>query len=112
MTSEARKQYKRDWVKQNRKDNPDYYRDKQARTIKERKQWYKDYKANQSCERCGFSHPAALQFHHRDPKTKKHQVCRMVSSGHSVKAILAEIAKCEVLCANCHHIEHYGETFD
>jgi len=33
----------------------------------------------------------------------------MIRSGRSVKAMLAEIGKCVVLCSNCHQIEHYKE---
>ena len=57
------------------------------------------------CARCGYrEHPAALQFNHvtnsksfnisQDPKRKW-------------DAIITEIAKCEVLCANCHSIHSY-----
>ena len=54
------------------------------------------------CRICGFSgHPAALQFHHLDPKTKEfHLSCQ----GHSrsIQRMRTEAAKCVLLCANCH----------
>lgn len=46
----------------------------------------------QCCERCGYdSHPAAIIVHHIDRN-------RMND----------DIANLEVLCANCHAIEHWG----
>lgn len=60
--------------------------------------------AKQACSRCPESHPACLDFHHRDPETKSFALSR--GHEHSRAAILAEIAKCDVLCANCHRKEH------
>lgn len=62
--------------------------------------------ASQSCARCGST--AALQWYHTDPSTKTSNVSSLVSSGYGVRTILAEIAKCECLCAGCHRVEHYG----
>lgn len=71
------------------------------------RQKLREYKANLACSRCGFDHPAALQFHHREPSEKAFNLASAVSDGKSWETILAEIAKCDVLCANCHAIEHY-----
>lgn len=59
------------------------------------------------CVRCGYDDPRAFEYHHRDPSQKSFTI----SSGHmrSNKAILEEIEKCDLLCANCHRIEHYTE---
>lgn len=62
------------------------------------------------CMRCGFDHPAALQFHHRDPSTKEFNLSHGASLGKPKKfpwpTILEEIKKCDLLCSNCHFIEH------
>jgi len=75
------------------------------------KEWYKELKKTLKCERCGFSHPAALTFHHRDEKDKTMEVSIMVQNSGSKKKIEAEISKCEVLCHNCHAIHHHGDKF-
>lgn len=67
----------------------------------------KEYKSNLCCVRCGFNHPATLQFHHTDPTIKDMAVSRIVAVGRSWDRILNEINKCVVLCANCHAIEHW-----
>lgn len=70
-------------------------------------------KSERGCEVCGFNaHPAALQFDHIDPatkyRTKSGKIVHpsdMIKGGrHALETILAEIAKCRVVCANCHAI--------
>jgi hypothetical protein len=76
-------------------------------------EWFYSYKAGLKCEKCGFSHPAVLDFHHRDGSDDKiATVSRVLVDTKSKDRVLEEIAKCEVLCANCHRIAHYEEKRD
>ena len=68
--------------------------------------WIEDVREKLSCINCGFSDPRALHFHHLDAATKETTVSRLVHGGASVERIRREMAKCVVLCANCHMIEH------
>jgi hypothetical protein len=54
------------------------------------------------CADCGkrFA-PCAMDFDHRDPTAKLNGVTRMIGRATS-RAILAEAAKCDIVCANCH----------
>jgi hypothetical protein len=70
------------------------------------------YKASKGCSRCGEADPACLQFHHRDPDTKDRTISRMYGRTWSWPRIEAEIAKCDVLCANCHLKLHRKEDSD
>lgn len=79
----------------------------QERAVKNR-EWFKEFKASLSCNRCGEDHIAVLDFHHSDPATKEQAVGTMLYSW-SKEAILQEIAKCEVLCSNCHRKHHWDE---
>lgn len=57
------------------------------------------------CKSCGYKKcGAALQFNHIDPSTKLHHngIGRLVKGAVKMPRIKAEIAKCEILCANCH----------
>jgi hypothetical protein len=57
----------------------------------------------QPCADCGFCfHPAAMQFHHVRGK-KSFTIGSRIKSV-SRGALEAEIAKCVLLCANCHAI--------
>jgi len=63
------------------------------------------FKTLKGCARCGYrEHPAALQFHHRDPATKAGKVSSFLRAG--MAKVREEISKCDVLCANCHAITH------
>ena len=56
------------------------------------------------CEDCGYHVSiAALEFHHRDPGTKGFT---LGSFNGSWEKLLAEAAKCDLLCANCHRRRH------
>lgn len=62
-------------------------------------------KLERGCVKCGFrGHPAALDFHHRDPDRKDLEMAYAVD--YSLERMLAEAEKCDVLCANCHRILH------
>jgi hypothetical protein len=56
------------------------------------------------CLYCGETDHRTLEFHHRDPKTKITNVSSMLLSREEI--LSAELAKCEVVCKNCHAIIH------
>ena len=65
------------------------------------------WKEQQVCKQCGAGHTkkAPLDFHHRDPTTKLFKISRGL---HRVSAerLWAEVAKCDVLCKDCHEKLH------
>jgi heterodisulfide reductase subunit B len=75
---------------------------------KRKRMEFQNWKATLSCSQCGFSHVAALDFHHTDAKAKDGIVSDLVRMGRFKKA-KAEAEKCIVLCANCHRVHHYEE---
>jgi hypothetical protein len=53
------------------------------------------------CADCGRRYPYyVMDFDHRDPSTKLFEIGTCVRRGAAVLA--AEVAKCDVVCANCH----------
>jgi hypothetical protein len=88
--SEARREYMREWSRKRR--------------IRNRK-LIQEYKVKQGCKDCGYNaHHAALEFDHiADDK-----VANVANLMGQEKALWAEIAKCEVVCSNCHSIRTFN----
>jgi hypothetical protein len=71
------------------------------RRVMEVQQYVWDYLSVHPCVRCGESDPRVLEFVHI--KGNKFQsISKMISDGHTIRSVKKEIAKCQVLCANCH----------
>lgn len=73
----------------------------------ERRTQVDQFKLREGCIRCGYAeHPHALHFHHRDGGDKEANISRLISREGSTKRLWDEIAKCDVICANCHAVLH------
>lgn len=60
-------------------------------------------KEGKSCVDCEQAYPPwVLQFDHLHGSDKEAAVANMAGHGLSVARVLREIAKCEIVCANCH----------
>ena len=73
----------------------------QRRLRRERTAYLVDYFVVHPCTDCGESDPVVLEFDHLDPKAKSFTIGGSISD-RSWQSILDEIAKCDVVCANCH----------
>lgn len=70
--------------------------------------WHLQRKAKLGCSRCPEHHPYCLDYHHKVPAEKSFEISDAVASTMSKDRILLEIAKCELICANCHRKEHWS----
>lgn len=62
------------------------------------------------CERCGYrENYAALTWYHLEPAQKSFELDLRAMSNRSDEALREEIAKCRLLCANCHAETHHPE---
>ncbi len=76
--------------------------------LRDRKRgWIDEYKGNLGCEKCGIKDFRVLDFHHRSEKDKEFSIADFYYYQFSLDKIKEEIAKCEVVCANCYRILHY-----
>lgn len=76
------------------------------KSIDKRLEWFNSLK-NKPCADCGKEYPpCVMEFHHLDPKLKSFGLGQG-RFRHSREDILEEIAKCILLCANCHRLREY-----
>lgn len=73
------------------------------------KQFISKTKQGKSCVLCGETHPACLGFHHIDKKTKLFNIGEAPRIGKTIEQVAKEMAKCQLLCHNCHAKFHYQE---
>lgn len=58
------------------------------------------------CNDCGKEYPLpCYDFHHVDPTQKEFDPCSGLTKKRDV--FFTELAKCILLCANCHRMRHY-----
>ena len=103
--TERKREYQRMWYKKNAEVH-------KARTKANRKRRHKEWmtwKATLSCTECGFSHPAAIDFHHIKKDPSNRAVNQLVKDGRYSAATEEIEKKCIPLCSNCHRILHWKE---
>lgn len=100
-------QYKHIYV--SRLKSPDKYLETQNRFRVKRRAIMDELKSS-PCIDCNKSFPPyCMDFDHRDPITKKFIPSQGVRR--SIKALLEEIEKCDLVCANCHRIRSHAQGF-
>jgi hypothetical protein len=87
--------------KTRQKYNPARY-ERRDQQIAENRQRLWSYLREHPCVDCGETDIVVLHFDHRGDGDKVSDVSRMISRGWRWEAIEAEIAKCDVVCANDH----------
>lgn len=79
------------------------------RRLQARKREYVNERKRRPCARCGGEFPpVCMDMHHRDQSTKLHNV----ADSHRIAwpVLIAEVEKCDVICANCHRIIDHEAT--
>lgn len=65
------------------------------------RKWVMSYLLEHPCVDCGEPDPIVLDFDHVGDD-KREGIAEMIKRGFSLTSIRAEVAKCQVRCANCH----------
>ena len=89
------------------KNNKSKYNSNRRNHRKQDRDWLQKYKSTKFCALCGETHSCCLEFHHKNPKTKKFRISDAIGR-RSRKEILREISKCLILCSNCHKKLHHN----
>jgi hypothetical protein len=104
------------WCKACRKEYArDYHRRTREIRIAQKKRWQKEYaawglglKVGRPCTDCGRTfHPTAMQWDHLPGTDKVAEISTLINRRHNKSLILDELAKCELVCANCHALRSY-----
>ncbi len=86
-----------------------YYINKAQEYRKEVKRLVTQYKKIHPCVDCNNSDFRVLEFDHLPGNKKSMDIAVMVCS-RSIDSVMKEIAKCDILCANCHRIRTWKRT--
>lgn len=89
---------------QERKDsNKNYQKTWHSNRSLKIKQFIFNYLSTKSCIKCGVSDVLVLEFDHKNPKRKSFNLGKaFMDKDMTINKLKKEIAKCVVLCSNCH----------
>src|SRR5947209_7133397 len=109
MPYKSKEDYQKAWARHYAK-NRDYYLQRNKKRKQEMLEFVNQLK-NVPCMDCGHSFPPhVMDFDHRGEEEKVGNVATLIRrAGMSKKRILAEIAKCDIVCSNCHRIRTYAK---
>jgi hypothetical protein len=91
----------KDWYPANHQEHKKKIRSNQKIYRKKVRFYIIEWKKSHPCSDCQESDPIVLEFDHIRDK-KKFNIGEATRMGYSLDALKEEIAKCEVVCANCH----------
>ena len=110
----ACKECHRQYVKTHYDANKTYYLNKANKHRKKSKaEMYRvirEYKS-QPCADCSVSYPTYVMDFDHVKGTKVSDITTMIRKQRTMEVLLAEIVKCEVVCANCHRERTYKRIF-
>lgn len=94
--------------------NKTRYQERDKKRIEKGRQFVRRYKRLRGikCCRCNEHRWQCLDFHHKNPDEKYKSISFMIHNRASIKKLKEEIRKCEIICANCHRVEHNGCVWD
>lgn len=109
--SPCKKSYDRDWYQRNKQRHGAAVSRLNAR-IRARNRQLLERAKDVPCADCGERYPPFVMDFDHVRGEKRANVSQLAGTGASEAAILAEIAKCDVVCANCHRERTHGVARD
>ncbi len=104
---ECQRQQKIDWYQEHHEEHLRMKKEYNQNRRDARRQFVLDYLSTHPCVECGESDPVVLEFDHLRDKDKA--IGEMISAAATFEDLESEMAKCQVLCANCHRRRHAQE---
>lgn len=106
MTEEERAkkaEYQKRWYEKNKARHIANVQTRKRDIRKQSQEWLQQLKESLPCTDCKQFYPYyVMDFDHLSDK--KYPIAQMAGQGYDIPAIAAEIAKCELVCANCHRV--------
>lgn len=88
--------------KRYRDNNPEVYAQRTKVARQNRQRWFIQQRMA-PCTDCGIQyHHSAMQFDHLPSFKKNIEIWEIIAKGWAKSRVLEELAKCELVCANCH----------
>jgi len=106
---QANKEHVRERSKKWHQDNREASNASKKKYIASLRDLVNDHKKAGACIRCGIADYRVLDFHHCDPSQKKINLNLAWKQHQARQVILDEIAKCDLICSNCHRVLHWEE---
>lgn len=97
---EKRKAYHKKYILKHYQNNKEYYQEKRDKRKAELKEFIRKFK-DVPCMDCDIKYPHyVMDFDHKENKIFN------LGKGHNkgINQVIKEIAKCDVVCSNCHRI--------
>lgn len=102
---DCKKQYQRTHYEKNK---PRYLKKMRDRA-KSLKVLVDEFKADKPCADCKEVYPPyVMDFDHLDATNKRFCISLIVSQGRTLNILNEEMAKCELVCSNCHRIRTHN----
>jgi hypothetical protein len=100
--------YQREWYEKNKDRHKANVAEIRRERVKRHQEIVRTAK-DVPCADCGERYPPyVMDFDHREGEQKVGVIAQLVSTA-TTAGLLGEIAKCDVVCANCHRERTYGD---
>ena len=104
---EQQKAYLKDWYQRNKGSVRIRTKVNKTGYKKRNREFLWKIKTNSPCTDCGKKfHPVAMDFDHL--QNKDESVSCLANNGACIETLKKEIAKCELVCSNCHRVRTYN----
>jgi hypothetical protein len=101
--------HSREYYAANKESQKSKILERNRRYRKELREFIKQIKEDAPCLDCGVRYPWYVMDFDHVLGDKYMEVSAMVANLYSKEKILKEIAKCELICSNCHRIRTFAE---
>lgn len=101
-TKEERAAYAREWYAKNQTTQRTKANIRVAAYRKRNQDWMIKYLLKHPCVDCGETNIIVLQCDHTEDD-KEYNPGDIITKGGPLQRLKDEVAKCEIVCANCHH---------